>query len=132
MGIPMEQLPKRVQEMLKNPSSRADPYRNTPRPNKYHAVATYVDGHRFPSKKEAGRYVELCLEMRAKSVLWFCIQPQFPLEGGVSYKADFLVVYPDGRVVVEDVKGGIATRTKTFRLKKRQVAARYGIEIKET
>lgn len=98
------------------------------RRSKYGAVATYVDGLRFASKREAHRYMSIKLRMEAGRVLWFCRQPRFGLPGGVEYVADFLVVWQDGQVTVEDSKG---VRTKEYRLKKRQVEALYPFKIQE-
>lgn len=47
------------------------------------------------------------------------------------YTADFAYETKDGVPVVEDVKGGNATRTEAYRLRKRIVEAIYGIEIRE-
>ena len=98
------------------------------RRRKYNAKPTLADGIRFDSKREAQRYHDLQALRLAGGVRWFARQPRFVLDGGVEYVADFVVVYADGRVMVEDVKG---FRTKTYRLKRRQVCARYGLEIQE-
>ena len=102
-----------------------------PRRRKYGNEPTYVDGRRFDSKAEARRYEELFRLQAAGEVLWFCLQPTFRLPGGIEYRADFIVCRKDGAVVVEDVKGGKATKTKEYRLKKRLMLARYGIKIVE-
>lgn len=46
----------------------------------------------------------------------------------IKYVADF-VYYEDDKLVVEDVKG---VRTPVYKLKKRLMAERFGIEVKET
>jgi hypothetical protein len=51
----------------------------------------------------------------------------YTLPGGIVYKADFVVEYPDGREEVEDAKG---YRTAVYRLKKRLMKS-LGIEVKE-
>jgi len=99
-----------------------------PRRSKYGAVATYVDGIRFDSRKEAARFMALKVLKDAGEVLWFARQPRFALPGGVEYVADFVVVWNDGGVTVEDVKG---VKTKEYRLKKRQVEALYRVTITE-
>ncbi|HUX16936.1 MAG TPA: DUF1064 domain-containing protein [Phycisphaerae bacterium] len=106
---------------------------------KYGNEPTYVDGRRFDSKAEARRYAELVRLHAAGEVLWFCLQPTFRLPAGIDYRADFIVCRAsltpefDGpwQVFIEDVKGGKATKTKEYRLKKRLMRDRYGIEIME-
>jgi hypothetical protein len=100
----------------------------TVRRAKYGNARTVVDGVRFDSKKEAARYETLKRLKEAGEVLWFATQPQFVLEGGVVYRADFVVAWKDGRVSVEDVKGH---RTREYLNKRKQVLARYGLEIEE-
>lgn len=97
------------------------------KPSKYRNVRTKIDGINFDSKKEAGRYVELTLAMGAGEC-WFVRQPCFDTGGGTTYRADFLVVWRDGSVSVEDVKG---MRTAAYKRSKKQVEARYPIKITE-
>jgi len=78
------------------------------------AKPTSVNGILFPSKAEARRFHDLCILLHAKEVRWFVRQPSFDLPGGIKYRADFLVVWDDGRVEVEDVKG-FRTRNSTSR-----------------
>ena len=114
--------------------------------HKYHAVATWVDGIKFPSKAEARRYQHLRLLERAGAIRGLEVQPCYLLEavnpsnGEVTpvgvYRADFryqeiqqpLDGSPRSRTVVEDVKG---MRTVVYRLKKRMVEGQYGIQIQE-
>ncbi|HUX16759.1 MAG TPA: DUF1064 domain-containing protein [Phycisphaerae bacterium] len=111
-----------------------------PKRRKYGNEPVYVDGRRFDSKAEARRYEELLRLKAAGEILWFCLQPTFRLPGGIEYRADFIVCRraraEDDALgptvcVVEDVKGGKATRTKEYRLKKRLMQDKYGIEIVE-
>ena len=93
-----------------------------------------IDGHNFPSQKEAKRYEELKLMEKAGAIKGLQLQVPFPLvkksEYGreIRYYADF-VYYEDDRMVVEDTKG---FRTDVYKLKKRLMAELYGIEVKET
>lgn len=100
--------------------------------NKYGAVRTTVDGISFASKAEAEHYSHLCLLMKAGEVAWFCRQPRFVLEGGVEYVADFIVCWNTGggqaRVEVVDCKG---MALDTYIIKKKQMKARYGIDVVE-
>jgi hypothetical protein len=101
--------------------------------NKYHAVATLVDGLRFDSKVEAGRYGELCLLQRAGVIRNLTIHRRYPLEvNGVlaaTYEADF-VYERDEISVVEDVKS-TPTRTREYRIKKKLMKAIHGLDIRE-
>lgn len=106
-----------------------------PKKTKYHAIKTEVDGITFDSKKEAKRYQELKrfeqlglikdLELQVPYVL--IEKSEYGRE--IKYKADF--VYFDRKnntKVVEDVKG---VKTPVYKLKKRIMAEKYGIEIQE-
>ena len=94
--------------------------------HKYHAAPTSIDGLRFDSKAEAGRYVDLRLLQKAGEIVFFLRQVPFDLPGGVKYKADFMIFWADGSVTVEDVKG---YDTPQSRLKRRQVEALYPVTI---
>ena len=102
------------------------------RRSKYGAVRTTVDGITFASKKEAARYSQLRLLVKAKIIHHLELQPRFPLivngEKIGSYVADFLY-WQHGTWVTEDVKG---VRTSTYRIKAKLLKALYGITIKET
>ena len=104
--------------------------------NKYHAKKTTINGITFDSKHEANRYCELLLMEKAKAIQDLKTQVSFPLimkskyGKEIVYKADF-TYYEDGKLVVEDAKSP-GTRTPLYRLKKRLVAEKYGIVIKET
>lgn len=92
---------------------------------KYRNVPVTVCGERFDSKLEARCYMELVMEQQAGRVLWFLRQVPFVLEGRVVYRCDFLVVRPEG-VQVIDAKG---RDTQASRNKRKQVKARYGVEV---
>lgn len=99
-----------------------------PKRSKYGAVKTEVDGIRFDSKKEAKRYGELKVMVGAGQVRWFTMQVPFRLDGGTIYRADFLVVWADGSVAVEDCKGFL---TASYRIKRREVEHKFGFTIRE-
>lgn len=96
--------------------------------HKFKAIATVTDGIKFPSKKEARRYVELKTLQTAGKVLFFLRQTPFHLDANVKYVCDFVVFWIDGNVTFEDVKG---VKTAMYVLKKKQVEARYGVTITE-
>lgn len=103
------------------------------RQNKYNAKPTVVDGIRFASKREAARYVRLRMMEDNGLITGLELQPRYPLNVGkqkvADYVADFrYTVKATGATVVEDAKG---VKTPVYRLKKKMVAAQYGIEIHE-
>jgi len=113
--------------------------------NKYNARKTEVDGMMFDSQKEANRYKELKLLQRAGEIRDLRLQQKFCLiptiegaRGGVRqratyYIADFEYWEKTGdhwKRVVEDVKSP-ATKTAVYKLKKKLMLWRHGVEIRE-
>ena len=105
--------------------------------NKYRNKKTAFHGILFDSKREAERYAELCLLVKAGEIKDLVLQPQFELQGAfklrgkiyrpIIYIADFQYTETvSGKVVVEDVKG---METETFRLKKKLFLRKYGEEL---
>ncbi len=106
---------------------------DSPKRHKYHATPTAVDGHLFPSKREADRYAQLRLLERAGALTDLRLQFRFPLAVKDQvighYVADF--TYTDaetGGCIVEDAKGA---RTPLYAWKKNHFRAQYGIEVQE-
>lgn len=103
--------------------------------NKYNAKKTTVDGIVFDSIIEGNRYCELKLLQRAGQISDLKWQVPFVLfekskyGRKLVYKADFTYMQ-NGQLVVEDTKSK-ATKTQVYLLKKRILAEKYGIEIKE-
>lgn len=102
--------------------------------SKYRAVKTEIDGIMFDSKHEAARYQELRLLEQAGEISNLRLQVPFELIAkskygrSIKYVADF-VYSRNGLTVVEDAKG---MKTPVYRLKKRMMAEKYRIKIKET
>jgi len=102
--------------------------------SKYNAVKTVLDDIKFDSKKEAKRYIQLKQMERAGLIKKLRLQVPFVLVDKscygreIKYVADFVYVENDVEIV-EDVKG---VKTPVYKLKKRLMAERYGIKIKET
>lgn len=111
--------------------------------SKYGNRKTEVDGIIFDSKHEAERYAELKLLEKAGEIRdlklqeKFCLVPTIEGNGGkiaqraVYYLADFTYWERDGKCwkrVVEDAKG---VRTDVYKLKKKLMRWRHGIEIRE-
>lgn len=105
-----------------------------PKKSKYNAVKTEVDGIKFDSKHEASRYRELRVLEQAGEITNLRLQVPFELipksKYGmpIRYIADF-VYNENDRLIVEDAKG---VKTPIYKLKKRMMAEKYGIKIKET
>ena len=124
------------------------------RRSKYGNRKTVVDGITFDSKKEANRFRELQLLERAgkitalqRQVKYVLIptqrefsneiykkgahqghfKPGKVLEKECSYIADF-VYYKNEKTVVEDTKG---FRTEAYKIKRKLMLERYGIQIRE-
>ena len=99
--------------------------------NKYRARKTEVDGIVFDSAKEARRYGQLKLMLKAGVIAELERQRPYELTvNGVkvaTYRADF-VYRENGAPVVEDVKG---FRTPEYKLKAKLMRAVHGITIKE-
>ena len=106
--------------------------------NKYHNVRVKTDGINFDSKKEERRYQDLKLLHRAGEVTYFIVHPVFLLqesfkdkwtgkyERAITYEGDFAVKYTNlDHWVVEDIKGGNATKTRDFMNKRKMFLKRY-------
>lgn len=121
---------------------------------KYGNQQITVDGIRFDSKKEAIRFQQLrlleragkisglqrqvkfvlipaqresCSEIYTKGTKKGCRKPGRLLEKECSYIADF-VYCENGKAVVEDAKG---FRTEVYKIKRKLMLERYGIQIRE-
>ena len=92
--------------------------------NKYNAVKCSFDDMKFDSKREMARYGELRLLEMTGQIEKLEVQPVYMLPGKIKYKGDFRYV-EQGKVIVEDVKGGKATQTRTFINKWKQVKELY-------
>lgn len=104
--------------------------------SKYGAVRVGVDNYLFDSKKEALRYGELRLMKHAGMIQDLQVHPSYELHcAGVkvaTYIADFSFVdCENGEVVIEDCKNPATAKLAVYRLKKRMVAAEYGVVIRE-
>lgn len=102
--------------------------------NKYHAKKTTVGGIVFDSKKEADRYLQLKQLEEHYQIQDLQRQVKFPLikkskyGKEIKYVADFTYL-ENGKLIVEDVKG---VKTPVYKLKKRLLAEKYDILIRET
>lgn len=106
---------------------------------KYGNKKPVVNGVKFDSKREAARYNELLLLEKAHAIRDLRRQVKFELiptqrdkkgnllEKSCSYYADF-VYEKDGKTAVEDSKG---FKTEAYKIKKKLMLLRYGIQIQE-
>lgn len=143
-----------LERMAQQQKKQSSKYHNTPTPRQTD------DGKeiRFDSKKEAERFDELMILLKAGKIKDLKLQPQFTLQEAyttpdgvrvraIRYQADFsyerLVTNKyatDGGVnyeyidewekVVEDVKSK-ATKTRVYGIKKKLMLEKFGIEIRE-
>ena len=118
---------------------------NQVKKSKYKNEPIEIDGHKFPSHKEANRYCELKLLQEAGKIFNLRLQVKFELipnqyellngrrgkllERKTDYVADF-VYMEDGKLVVEDVKSK-ATKTQVYIIKRKLMLKVHGIRIKE-
>lgn len=98
--------------------------------NKYGAKSCEEDGYRFASIKERAYYRELKLRARAGEVGTILVHPSYPLRVGdrIIGKMTLDFAYMDlttGEMVYVDVKGGRATKTEAYSLRKRVWEACY-------
>ncbi|ASS66228.1 DUF1064 domain-containing protein [Paenibacillus sp. RUD330] len=104
--------------------------------SKYGARKTQVDGIKFDSHAEAAYYQQLKLMKRVGQIKDFECQPRFRLLDAfkdyfgntvksINYTADFLIHHHDGSKEVIDVKGGDATKTQAYTLRKKLFLNRY-------
>lgn len=94
-----------------------------------------VDGERFDSKKEAGRWSELRLLERSGQISRLSRQVRIPLRVNgklvCTFIPDFTYV-ENGKEVVEDVKSPITRKHPVYRIKVKLLEALTGQTVKET
>lgn len=98
-----------------------------PKPHKYGAKTTYVDGIRFPSKKEAGDYTQLKFRENIGLIKNLTLQPRFKLIVNETliceYRADFQFFDVDANCwTVWESKG---FKTPEYIIKKKLFQALY-------
>lgn len=102
---------------------------------KYGNIKVEYNGLKFDSQLERDRYIQLTLLSRAgrikdlKRQVKYILIDKSKYGREITYIADF-VYTENGEMVIEDTKSE-ATKTPLYRLKKRLLAERYGLEIKE-
>ena len=143
-----QKIAAQIRDKAENQATKKNKYHNTPTDREAE------DGKRirFDSKREAARYDELMLLLKAGKIRELKLQPQFTLqeayttpEGNrvraIRYDADFsyelfceAIIAPDGGgtwiAKVEDVKSK-ATKTRVYAIKKNLMREKFGIDIQE-
>ena len=110
--------------------------------NKYRNIKTTYDDIKFDSKKESQVYSRLKtmekfgLIKDVELQVVYELLPKFELNGKTyrktCYKADFRYFSnEDNKIHVVDVKSPITAKNDVYRLKKKLMAYKYGIEIEE-
>ena len=113
-------------------------YRPYIKKNKFNAKSIVIDGHKFPSLKEAQRYQELKLLEKAGKIKNLELQPEFEIIPKQKYRGktlkrakytpDFKYLDVDNNEwVIEEVKG---MPTVDYVLRKKLFILNYGDEYK--
>ncbi len=113
--------------------------RKEPKRPKFNNQPIIADGIRFDSKAEHVRYCSLKLLLQLGRIAELRIHPKYDLHGWTpegknrvtSYRPDFTYIDECGQFVVEDVKGGRATRTEAYVIRKKLFEGEYGLKIVE-
>ena len=100
-----------------------------PKKRKYNNQKVEIDGHKFDSKKEAARYLELRALQIAGEISELKLQVPFQLSV-CKYIADFSYI-KDRELVVEDVKSNVTRKLPTYRIKCKMMENELNIKIKE-
>lgn len=110
--------------------------------NKYKNIKIEYNGMIFDSKKEYAEYLKLIalqdlgVIRNLKRQVEYELIPKFVLNGKThrktTYKCDFSYVsVSDNKIHVVDVKSPITAKNEVYKLKKKMMAYKYGIEIEE-
>lgn len=106
---------------------------------KYRSRKVTVNGIEFDSHREARRYQELQLLLRAGEISDLRLQKKYTLipsqkkpsggtERACTYTADFIYKDKTGREIVEDSKG---MKTQQYIIRRKLMLYVHGIEVKE-
>ena len=109
--------------------------------NKYHNKKVIIDGIKFDSEKEGNYYLKLKMFEKAGKIRDLKLQVPFVLletfkvddrtYRKTKYIADFTYLDDKDKLHVIDVKSEATRKDKTYQLKKKLLAWKYGIEIEE-
>ena len=111
------------------------------RVSKYKNKRVVYDNQNFDSKAECQHYINLKLLKEKGEISDFKRQVPYVLQEGypcpetgrkirpITYIADFVVTYPDGRESVQDVKGSKGFMTEIFKIKRKMFMFRYKVPL---
>lgn len=103
--------------------------------SKYKNKRTIVDGVKFQSTKEGNAYTEYKRQKMAGILKDFKMQVRYVIVvNGIkitSYRADFVLEYPDGSFRIVDVKSDMTRKLNDYVMRKKLMKACFGIEIYE-
>lgn len=123
---------KRGRPNMSNPDNVANPIKK----NKFNAKKVLIDGITFDSTKEGRRYQDLKLLQSQGEINNLELQVKYSFVYNFitigTYRADFVYFTKDGTMIVEDVKSPITRKKADYRLRRRMMAAFFGIDILET
>lgn len=128
MKVTEEEYARLANRLKKVPAADENPKRN-----KYGNVKKLVNGLEFDSTKEARHFQDLHAEQQAGNITELRRQVSIDIEVNGHYIGFYVADFTykrNGKLVVEDVKSK-ATKTDTYRWKKKLVFAIHGIEIQE-
>jgi len=128
-----------IEDIRKSPVAKLNPHlfesgQKAPlKKHKYGASKTEVNGIVFDSKKEANRYSELLILLKAGVIGLLTLQVPYELNPGGTYSLKYIADFEyidamTGQKITEDAKG---FRIREYRKKKRLMFKVHGIKIKE-
>lgn len=123
------------QFLSKYPELRDNPEEKKKKPNKYHNRKVTIDGLTFDSGKEAARAADLIRLHLAKKIFALALQVPIPVSDDgalepIIYVADFVYLDEHLNPVFEDVKSE-ATKTQTYKIKRKLFKQKFGKDITE-
>lgn len=120
------------QDFMKQRKSIHESVKPIQKKSKYHAQKVDKYGCIWDSRKELREYERLLLLQQAGEIKTIMLQPKFELQPSfiykekkqraITYKADFMVVYTDGRKEIIEVKG---FKTRDYVLRKKLLLYKY-------
>jgi len=108
--------------------------------SKYRNVKTVIGSETFDSRREADHWLQLqalaqngqiSQLRRQEGFDLLCPTPDATWRVVARYIADFAFIDANGKLHVQDVKGGKVTKTQVYRLKAKWLYLQTGIEIEE-